>query len=444
MSPPKKRTHRAHKVSRHEVQNQQRTKRGNRKHNDTPVPVVVTQLLSLPDIDDNDVPAATATLAKRPTLIVPSKQKEKPVVIKCSELLSWIRDKVPLPSHAASKTASSVKKQAKHYFRPVTYSPNTVSVTKRRRVSSRGSVVTQEDNPPPEGSNCSASLPSSSHLRRLLIEDIVTLDPGSNEILILCVSPAHAAYADFKIVHDQAPLQKFTIRQSSLLQIRVRVVHNARRDELIGGLLDRSTFHHLLLENGNGAIGLVYCDIARHTAIYVNWKDFFLNCESLHLWGSSPMQRPWRTSLRAKFSKATRLQFFRRLVLELDGDVAQTLELCAAMESLDDHVNPLVVPAPPPVVDLTSRATVSVELSDTVLDGLNTAVSNLIQKRMELCFGGFVSWSDPIITSNDLDHLCDLMYDAVPQQVSAIMSMLGYDIKQNQGRSAHLVNKFFP
>jgi hypothetical protein len=63
---------------------------------------------------------------------------------------------------------------------------------------------------------------------------------------------------------------------------------------------------------------------------------------------------------------------------------------------------------------------------------------------MELCFGGFVSWSDPIITSNDLDHLCDLMYAAVPQQVSAIMSMFGYDIKQNQGRSAHLVDKFFP
>jgi hypothetical protein len=116
----------------------------------------------------------------------------------------------------------------------------------------------------------------------------------------------------------------------------------------------------------------------------------------------------------------------------------------ASMESLDDHVIPLVVPAPMPVVDLTSLAIVSIELSDTVLDGLNTAVSNLIQKRMELCFSGFVSWSDPIITSNDLDHLCDLMYDAVPQQVSAIMSMLGYDIKQNHVRSAHLVDKFFP
>ena len=42
-----------------------------------------------------------------------------------------------------------MKKQAKHYFWPVTYSPaKAVSVTKRRRVSSRGSlVVTQEDNP---------------------------------------------------------------------------------------------------------------------------------------------------------------------------------------------------------------------------------------------------------------------------------------------------------
>ena len=248
----------------------------------------------------------------------------------------------------------------------------------------------------------------------------------------------------FKNVHDQAPLDSLIIRHSSFLQIRVRVVNNARRDELIGGLLDRSTFHHLLLENGNGAIGLAYCDIAGNTAIYVHWKDFFLNCESLHLWGSSPMQRPWCASLRAKFSKATRLQFFRRLVLELDGDVAQTLELCAALESLDDHVTPLSVPAPPSVVDLTSRAVVSVELSDTALDDLNKAVSNIIQKRMERCFGGFVLWSDLIITSNDLDHLYDLMHDAVHKQVSAIMSMLGYDIKQNHVRSAHLVNKFYP
>ena len=222
------------------------------------------------------------------------------------------------------------------------------------------------------------------------------MDPGSNEILILCVSPAHATYAAFKNVHDQAPLNQFMIRQSSLLQIRVGVVNNARRDELIGGLLDRSTFHHLLLENGNVAIGLAYCDIARHTAISVPRKDFFLNCESLHLWGSSPMQHPWCVSLMAKFSKATRLQFFRRLVLELDGNVAQTLDLCAAMESLDDHVTPLPVPAPPPVVDLTSRAVVPLELSDTALEDLNKAVSNIIQKRMELCFGGFVSWSDPI------------------------------------------------
>jgi hypothetical protein len=67
------------------VQQQQRTKRGNRKHNDTPVPVpvVVTQLLSLPDIANNNVPAATATLAKRPTLIDQSKQKSKAVVIQC-------------------------------------------------------------------------------------------------------------------------------------------------------------------------------------------------------------------------------------------------------------------------------------------------------------------------------------------------------------------------
>ena len=146
----------------------------------------------------------------------------------------------------------------------------------------------------------------------------------------------------------------------------------------------------------------------------------------------------------AKFSKATRLQFFRRLVLELDGDVAQTLELCAALESLDDHVNPLPVPAPPPVVDLTSRAVVSVELSDTALDDLNNAMLNIIRKRMEHCFSGFVSWSDPIITSNDLNHLCDFMHDAVPKQVSAIMSMLGYDIKQNHVWSAHLVDKFYP
>ena len=62
----------------------------------------------------------------------------------------------------------------------------------------------------------------------------------------------------------------------------MRVVNNTHRDELISGLLDRSTFHHLLLENGNGAIGLAYCDIARSTAIYVHWDDFFLNCESLH------------------------------------------------------------------------------------------------------------------------------------------------------------------
>jgi hypothetical protein len=65
------------------------------------------------------------------------------------------------------------------------------------------------------------------------------------------------------------------------------------------------------------------------------------------------------------------------------------------------------VPALPPVVNLTSCAVVvSVELSDTALDDLNNSVSNIIQKRMERCFGGFVSWSDPIITSNDLDQFC--------------------------------------
>ena len=36
------------------------------------------------------------------------------------------------------------------------------------------------------------------------------------------------------------------------------------------------------------------------------------------------------------------------------------------------------------------------------------------------------------------------MYDAVPKQVSFIMSMLGYDIKQNPTHSAHLVDKFYP
>ena len=107
-------------------------------------------------------------------------------------------------------------------------------------------------------------------------------------------------------------------------------------------------------------------------------------------------------------------------------------------------MRPLPLFAFPTLMLLTCRAAVSVELSDAALTGLNMAVSNIMQKRMERCFGGFfVSWSDPIITSNDLDRLCDLMYDSLPQHVSSIMSMLGYDVKQNEARSAHLIDKFF-
>jgi hypothetical protein len=260
----------------------------------------------------------------------------KPVSINATNILTWFRDNANAPSTGSSE---SIRRGARHLFQPVSYTTTDESTTTNKR-SASASV---------SSSNSNFMEPSQTHfpvggispLRRLLLEDISLLPANTGIVCVLCVGSGHESFPFYHALTDTINETERlpTMQQANkynFVQLKVSIISNLHRSNLeIGPVVSRSLFTHLVVGNGNAFIGIQFIgtkDGSHHTA-FLLLKDFFIHHENFQLWACLSYRRNFRDAFKSKTSKDSRLHLLRRLALEVHGDVAQTLDLCAAFDA---------------------------------------------------------------------------------------------------------------
>jgi hypothetical protein len=295
------------------------------------------------------------------------------------------------------------------------------------------------------------------------------LEPNPKACLILCIGTSYRSYDAFAgpLVDGSvfSPMLYY-VGSQQFAQLRVLVTVNTRRQDLLDGVIDRSTLKHLVLDNGHESVVFTFVNHAVIPPFFLTWKTFFLDSADIQLWASSPLSRRWGDAFKQKFLLESQVGLMRRLAFELDGNTASTLDLVGVIEmyarySIDPSapppslVQPLVsflatLPERWPGISLDLHSlTNSANLVDsasrpqTELCGpplllMNTLLECILAARIRPCFGGFVSWSDLIMHPSDLAVLCDSLSILLPKPTNAIMTMLGYAQRQNHAWCSHL------
>ena len=147
-------------------------------------------------------------------------------------------------------------------------------------------IATPLPDPVPGSGPSSTNKPTIAHasLRQYLFEDVLFSSLG--DTLLLCVFESHPTFSIYRLM---APLAKLLlIGKANLLELNLSLSHHPRRHDLVSGLLDRSTFEHLLLGNGNERVGFQLTDAPSTPAFTVTWKELFLGFRTIQLWGFAP------------------------------------------------------------------------------------------------------------------------------------------------------------
>jgi|Transcript_16536 hypothetical protein len=364
------------------------------------------------------------------------------VQIKPDRILNWIRQCFQSSDKSDRASAPNTKRRAINGFNSMSYTPSvkaddgkslrlaTIAAKKNRKKESSGRSSTpvglsNSDSPVAALESIpSTNTVESLRMRRYLLEDIIATPVG--ESVVICVEGSHSNFGSYSEIYKRTktPLPIFYLGRREFIQMHATVSKQSRTDALtkepfgINGEL----FQHLLVGNGNGAIGLCF----GVDDLEIPWKELFFECETIHIWGSSPPRRQFYKSL--KSVTAGRPSLFNRLATELEGDTAQVIDLCSAyatIESLESNQESAVASINADN-DLAASAD-ALGLEGPEFKSFHKGVEEYVHNRIEATFGCFISLTDGILEEERLNQFVDLMYSTLPNQCNALMSLLGYN-----------------
>jgi hypothetical protein len=372
-----------------------------------------------------------------------AKSKTKNIKLGPTDILHWIRPSGP-PASNTTMDSGSFKKAARFLHQPMKRSPSKSKLLSTSGRPLRGAVplpsshdlqpATNHDTLvlPSDASNIALDGPMVCPIRRLLLEDILLLQPNVSRRLVLLFNKNVDMFDRLYNLHELSdtplPMASFG-SEHNFFQINVVVTHNPRVGALRDGLLDQNTFIHLLLGNGNEQI-MFLCPTCTSTdvdaSITIKWRDFFFNKLSLMLFGSIPWQRSFRQVF-SKLGPNTKLDLFRQLADEVRFDVALSFDLCSCYET--HSVQQDTAEFKRKVVDLAPRSIadfISEGLVGKSIDTLDEMVNASIQQEVEKCYGSFVSWTDSVIDDSVVDSLVTRACELVPGVFDCIQFLLGH------------------
>ena len=381
-------------------------------------------------------------------------EKHKLVHVTDLTVLHWLRSRGPEPS-APTLSSNSLKKTARYQFMPIKRKNRTIGSSEGQTVRSlrSNSQSAISDLPVSVGSIHNDEQPNQltapvvSNVRRLLIEDIMTLPANLAKPFVLCFNESAPNFQTLHIAMSQlsSPLPLLFFEAHRFFQIRVTVDLNGRVGNMVDGVLARPDFLHLMFGNGNEQITFLLYDInhpppdrsalATACSFTFLWRDFFEHKLSLLLFGNVPFRRQFYEALNNLSAFDSRITLFRQLADEVRFDCSLSFALCSAYERVITHQSKGNGKS-----DAGSfKSLLDKGLTGDALTELELDVNASICSEVLLCYGSFSSWTDSVLPDAVLDRLVQRAFDLVPNLMNVIMYMLGTLQKENIKRKQHLL-----
>jgi hypothetical protein len=170
------------------------------------------------------------------------------------------------------------------------------------------------------------------------------VEPNHDACLILCISTSDHSYDAFAglLVDGSVFSPMLYVGSQQFVQLRVSVTVNTPCQDLLDGVIDRSTLEHLLLDNGHESVGFSYINHAAIPPFFLTWKTFLLDSADIQLWALSPLSWRWGDAFKQKALLESRVGLMRRLAFKLDDDTASTLDLVGVLRCI--HNPQLILP----------------------------------------------------------------------------------------------------
>jgi hypothetical protein len=147
------------------------------------------------------------------------------------------------------------------------------------------------------------------------------------------------------------------------------------------------------------------------------------NLSTIQVWGERPFKRRFYDALHNLTSVDSRKALFERLAFKVDGDRALSYNLAAAMATKTQSDARSVL-----MKELSSaKHSMSLSLDQQLVQPLSKYVDDVISRRMCAAYGEFISLTDPIITSSDVDGMVQECKRLLPTHWRSVQELLGYD-----------------
>jgi hypothetical protein len=214
----------------------------------------------------------------------------------------------------AQNSFQSVIQQKQRLVKPIAGHSQRIADKSQQAKSKSASKATKATKskglPPPLA--VPPSVPSTSatecnFLRRCLIEDFLHSEVG--DALLLQIALDHPHCASYSALYKESrPKPLRIISGRTFVQTPCVVTLHLRRAELVDGLLDRVKVRHLLLQNGNGSIGVSIQSANNNnnpsTETFIFWKEVFTCPLTFEVWGHAPAKRSFRLLLKDGLSSS--------------------------------------------------------------------------------------------------------------------------------------------
>jgi hypothetical protein len=276
-----------------------------------------------------------------------------------------------------------------------------------------------------------------------LIEAFFHSNVGNTLLLQIALDhPHHASCSALCKQSGPKPLRLTSGR--TFVQTSCVVSLHPRRAQLVDGLLDRVEVRHLLLEKGNGSIGVSIQSANKDpcTEIFILWKEVFTCPLTFEVWGHVPAKRSFRLLLKDGLASSdARQQVFSRLAAKVNNDRAFAFDVSSAFANVTEAAAKKAKAKAQVILkkDTVFDAATSLSLYQPTISKLSDFCNDVIETEVPRCYGTFVSLTDAIILGSALDAMTDKLCELAPAVASTMQTFLGYDAAMARTRYQHMV-----
>ena len=271
----------------------------------------------------------------------------------------------------------------------------------KSKSTSKATKSTPKGLPPPAvvpPSTLSTSTTESDSFGRHLIEDFLCSNVGNTLLLQIALDhPHHASCSALCKQSGPKPLRLISGR--TFVQAPCVVSLHPRRAQLVDGLLDCVEVRHLLLlENGNGSIGVSIQSANKDPCpeIFILWKEVFTCPLTFKVWGHAPAKRSFRLLLKDGLSSSdARQQVFSRLAAEVNNDRSLAFDVSSALANVTKSTAKKAKAKAQVILKKDAAldaATFSLTLDQPTISKLSNFCNDVIETEVTRCHGTFASF----------------------------------------------------